>query len=39
MVEDLRTVFGFIAQPDTHFFVKPTVTRKAAAAYGFDFDY
>ena len=33
------TVFGFIAQPQTHVFLKPNVTRTAAAAYGFDFDY
>lgn len=33
------TVFGFIAQPDTHFFLKPKVTRTAAAEYGFDFPY
>ena len=35
----LVTVFGFIAQPDRHMFLKPTVTKAAAAAYGFDFDY
>jgi hypothetical protein len=35
----LVTVFGFIAQPTRHLFLKPTVTRAAAAAYGFDFDY
>lgn len=35
----LVTVFGFIAQPDIHMFLKPTVTRAAAAAYGFDFRY
>jgi hypothetical protein len=33
------TVFGFIAQPDIHIFLKPIVTRTAARAYGFDFDY
>lgn len=33
------TVWGFIAQPKTHFFLKPNVTRRAAAAYGFDFHY
>jgi hypothetical protein len=33
------TVFGFIAQPDTHVFLKPNVTRTAARAYGFDFIY
>ena len=35
----LVTVFGFIAQPDEHVFLKPTVTRNAARAYGFDFPY
>ena len=35
----LTTVFGFIAQPEQHVFLKPTVTRRAAKAYGFDFDY
>ncbi|HEX5721034.1 MAG TPA: hypothetical protein VF179_33085 [Thermoanaerobaculia bacterium] len=33
------TVFGFIAQPDTHIFLKPNVTRTAAHEYGFDFVY
>jgi hypothetical protein len=33
------TVFGFIARPDTELFLKPNVTRRAAQAYGFDFDY
>ncbi|HEX8178796.1 MAG TPA: hypothetical protein VF525_04550 [Pyrinomonadaceae bacterium] len=35
----LVTVFGFIAQPETHIFLKPNVTRTAARAYGFDFQY
>jgi len=35
----VTTVFGFIAQPDRHIFLKPNVTRRAAAAYGFDFEY
>src|SRR5213075_703023 len=35
----LVTVFGFIARPDQHIFLKPMVTRKAAKAYGFDFEY
>ena len=35
----LLTVFGFIAQPKTHLFMKPKVTRAAAAAYGFDLKY
>jgi len=33
------TVFGFIAQPETHFFLKPMVTRLAAKNYGFEFRY
>jgi hypothetical protein len=33
------TVFGFIAHPKTHIFVKPNVTRTAAREYGFDFQY
>lgn len=33
------TVFGFIAQPETHIFFKPTVTRTAAARYGLDLEY
>jgi len=35
----LLTVFGFIAQPDRHVFLKPNVTRLAAKAYEFDFRY
>jgi hypothetical protein len=35
----LVTVFGFIARPDKHLFLKPMVTRKAAQGYGFDFAY
>jgi hypothetical protein len=35
----VATVFGFIAQPTRHMFLKPAVTRRAAAAYGVDFDY
>jgi hypothetical protein len=35
----LLTVFGFIAQPDVHIFLKPNVTRIAAEVYGFDFQY
>ena len=35
----VTTVFGFIAQPDRHMFLKPTVTKVAAAAYGFEFAY
>jgi hypothetical protein len=33
------TVMGFIAQPRVHTYLKPTVTRRAAEAYGFDFVY
>ena len=35
----LVTVFGFIAQPDVHIFLKPNVTRIAARQYGVDFHY
>lgn len=35
----LVTVFSFIAQPVEHIFLKPTVTRAAAKAYGFEFEY
>ena len=33
------TVWGFIAQPRVHMYLKPTVTRRAAEAYGYDFIY
>ncbi|HKS30744.1 MAG TPA: hypothetical protein VJS44_23275 [Pyrinomonadaceae bacterium] len=33
------TVWGFLAQPETHIFLKPMVTRAAAREYGFDFRY
>jgi hypothetical protein len=33
------TVFGFLALPETHIFLKPNVTREAATEYGFDFRY
>ena len=35
----LVTVFGFLAQPETHFFLKPNVTRIAARRYGYPFEY
>lgn len=35
----LVTVFGFLAQPDLHIFLKPNVTKIAASEYGFDFEY
>jgi hypothetical protein len=34
-----QTVFGFVARPDRDIFLKPTVTRKAADAYGYPFQY
>jgi hypothetical protein len=33
------TVFGFIARPRVHLYLKPMVTRAAAEAYGFPFRY
>ena len=33
------TVFPFIARPDEHVYLKPTVTRVAAGAYGFAYAY
>lgn len=33
------TVWGFIARPEKHIFLKPNVTRRAAKAYGHDFPY
>jgi hypothetical protein len=33
------TVFGFLGRPEAHFFLKPMVTRRAAAAYGYDLAY
>lgn len=33
------TVFGFIAKPDVHVFLKPMVTQRAAALYGYDLAY
>ena len=33
------TVFGFIAKPKVHVYLKPTVTRVAAEKYGYDFHY
>jgi hypothetical protein len=35
----LVTVFGFIAQPKTHFFFKPMVTREAARRYDVELPY
>ena len=33
------TVFGFLARPRVHFFLKPNVTRIAAEEYGYDLPY
>ena len=33
------TVFGFLAQPEKHIFLKPNVTRTAAREYGFPLHY
>jgi hypothetical protein len=33
------TVWGFLAQPGKHIFLKPTVTRIAAARYGYELPY
>jgi hypothetical protein len=35
----LATVFGFLAQPDAHVFLKPNVTRTAAARLGLELSY
>ena len=35
----LVTVFGFLAQPSVHIFLKPMVTRAAAQAYGYPLAY
>ena len=35
----LATVFGFLAQPERHLFLKPNVTRCAAQQYDFEFAY
>ena len=35
----LQTVFGFIANPQEHIFLKPRVTQLAASKYAYDFAY
>ena len=35
----LHTVFGMIARPDEHIFLKPRVTQVAAREYDWDFEY
>jgi len=39
LTHPIATVFGFVARPDKQIFLKPTVTKRAAEAYGFDFNY
>lgn len=39
LTHPIVTVFGFLAQPETHIYLKPNVTRRAAREYGFDFRY
>ena len=39
LTHPIATVFGFLAKPKKHIFLKPTVTKRAAEAYGFDFRY
>ena len=39
LTHPVATVFGFLAKPGKHIFLKPTVTKRAAEAYGFDFHY
>lgn len=35
----IATIFGFVALPKEHIYLKPRVTQAAARAYGFDFEY
>lgn len=35
----VATVFGFVARPGLHYFMKPTITQRAAKAYGVDILY
>jgi hypothetical protein len=35
----LHTVFGFIARPEEHIFIKPRVTQAAAEKYAYPFVY
>ena len=39
LTHPVATVFGFLAEPETHIFLKPQVTRAAAREYGFDLYY
>src|ERR1700693_1995636 len=38
MTVPVVTIFGFIAQPRMHFFLKPKVTRLAAQEYGYELE-
>ena len=39
LTHPVATVFPFIAEPSRHIFLKPNVTKRAAAEYGFEFEY
>ncbi len=39
LTHPIATVFGFVARPDKHIFLKPNTTKRAAEAYGFDLNY
>ena len=39
LIWPLIAVFGFIAQPDTHIFLKPKTTKEAARKLGLNLDY
>jgi hypothetical protein len=39
LTHPVATVFPFIARPEKHIFLKPNATKRAAAEYGFHFEY
>ncbi|MBA3438658.1 MAG: hypothetical protein H0T92_02150 [Pyrinomonadaceae bacterium] len=39
LTHPIVTVFGFIAQPEMHIYLKTNVTRAAAREYGYNFQY
>jgi hypothetical protein len=39
LTHPVATIFGFIAEPETHIFLKPVVTRTAAREYGYELYY
>ena len=39
LTHPIVTIFGFLAQPDMHIYLKPNVTRSVAREYGFPFQY